>query len=172
MQDPREGGINASKMTIPSEPEIIRQPKPTQQELAQQELDATGTKAAQELAEELEALPTQIDMTEADDGPIKTPEAPVQFQETDQIEVCGLPTRLMKKAELTAYVSRHRVTHEHREGLEITDAERRLYTTYTKQKRNMRVPPKFFVAALRLWRAGYPIDPQEALDLNKLKIGE
>lgn len=118
-----------------------------------------------------------IEVTEIDD--VLDPhgvEAPV---DTAEIEVgdgshpCGLPMVLMNKELLVKYLKDHGVTKAHRDAIEYTEVERRLYEIYKTAKRGKRTVTKaFFTTGLRMYRHGMPLNIEKSLDLNKMKIGE
>lgn len=196
--NPRAGGVDASKFAIPESPD--REPRtpfdlgaeaaapspaappapaqePTGEAVAavQQALD--DAPVAERTAEELADLPgVEVAITDIDhmDQPAAPSDAPPPPQPAPEIatHICGLPRVLLDRKELIDYITRHRVTKKHRDGIEFTDAERRLYELYTKTKRTRRVERPYFVAALRLWKGGFPLDPEQSLDLNRMKVGE
>jgi hypothetical protein len=88
------------------------------------------------------------------------------------VHECGLPLILMNKAKLVEYLQRHHIKQKHRKDMEYTVMERRLYEVYVGARRNQRVTKGHFVAALRLWKHGYALNPAEQLDINSIKIGE
>jgi hypothetical protein len=120
-------------------------------------------------ADELEAeeVPDQL----PDEEPQPRPVVP-QVEHAGTIHACGLPTVLMSKKTMSEYLRRHRVEMRHRKAMEYNAVERRLYEVYVLAMRNKRAQKSHFVAALRLWTHGYPINPQEHLDLNSIKVGE
>ena len=95
-----------------------------------------------------------------------------QVDAAGPVHACGLPKSLMAKKTMSEYLRRHTVSMRHRTAMELTSVERRLYEVYAQAMRNKRAQKSHFVAALRLWKAGYPINPKESLDLNNMKVGE
>lgn len=118
----------------------------------------------------------KLDVTEIDD--VLDPhtaeeEKPADVEVGDGNHPSGLPVVLMSKDRLVKYLSDHGVTKAHRDAIEYTETERRLYEIYKTAKRNKRTVTKaFFTTALRMYRHGWPLNIDKSLDLNKLKIGE
>jgi len=96
------------------------------------------------------------------------PEVPPQLV----LHACRLPAILMKKEELAKYLQTHSVGQADRKKLDVSVKERELYEIYTRAKHMRRVPLAHFVAALRLWHGGFPIDPKDALKLDELVVKE
>lgn len=118
---------------------------------------------------------TTADITDIDeiDRPEETaPEEPPAPEVPEHLveQPCGLPKVLMEKAQLTQYEQDHGIDHPHRKKMQVTDRERELYEIYTGVLRNRRVTKEHFVAALRLFKAGYEIWPKREKDLNEMKV--
>ena len=91
-----------------------------------------------------------------------------------EMDSCGLPIEMARdKKALISYLKRHRIEHEHRKKIQVTQHERELYKIYSDSMRSRRLEIPYFVAALRLWKTGkYPLSPVAELDLNALAVGE
>ena len=83
---------------------------------------------------------------------------------------CGLPQILMDKKQLTQYEQDHGIKHEHRKELDVQEKERELYEIYSQATRNKRATKDHFVAALRLFNAGFKVHPEQGIDLNDMKV--
>ncbi len=92
---------------------------------------------------------------------------PAHLKEHD----CGLPECLMQKKDIAKYLSAHGIGPKTRKEMDINEPEKELYAKYTKAAKMYRVTMGHFVAALRMWRNGYPINPKESVDLNAMKVG-
>lgn len=86
------------------------------------------------------------------------------------IQPCRLPKVLMIKGELTQYEDDHGITFKERRVMEVTETERKLYEIYTKVLKDKRATKEHFVAALRLFTAGFDIWPDREKDLNLMKV--
>lgn len=83
---------------------------------------------------------------------------------------CGLPTSLMTKKGLTNYLQTHGISQKIRKQIDIQEPERKLYELYSEAMKNKRTTLGHFVAALRIWRQGFPINPKESVDINSMKV--
>lgn len=87
---------------------------------------------------------------------------------------CGLPRMWVDdnrgRVAIAAYVNRHGVSHALRKDIQYTQFERDMFQKYQQARGRIKVGKDYFVAALRLFRAGYRIDPDEPLDLNNIKV--
>jgi len=111
--------------------------------------------------DELDAVAEALDEGEADG-----PEVPEHLV----LQPCMLPRVLMEKKELTGYLQEHAIGHDDCKVMEITEKERDLYERYSSVAKNRRVTKLHFVAALRLFHAGYEVWPNREKDLNDMKV--
>ncbi len=123
------------------------------------------------------AVAEQFAIDDIDDEMVEAPAAPsppkgAKEHVPDHLieHKCGLPACLMVKKKLCGYLITHGITYAIRKDLEIEVEEQRLYGLYTAHAKAARVTMGHFIAALRLWQGGHPINPQEAVDLNSMKI--
>ena len=88
-----------------------------------------------------------------------------------EVHACGLPVMLVQdKKLLTGYLRTHGITHKDRSGMEYHNCEREPYDLYTEAMQAKRVGKEFFVAALRLWCHGYPLNPEKVIKLNDIRV--
>ncbi len=84
---------------------------------------------------------------------------------------CGLPKRLAdSKRAIVDYVNQYGFDVKDRKGIERTPFEQTMYAEYRKTRRTLAAPHDYFFAALRLWKAGYPIVKPPRKNLNDMKV--
>lgn len=152
--------------------------KPVEAKLAKVEVTPKGEPvdltAEDDIDGEFDNL--NLDVTAIDDvldpGGPAVEEKPADIAKSAGTHACGLPTVLMDKERACQYLRDHKVNKEHRDAMEYTVIEQRLYEIYSQAKRTQRLAKQHFVASLRMYRSGYPLDITRELDLNKMKVGE
>ncbi len=114
----------------------------------------------------------KIDMTEVADTLVANQGGRVKVadQQKDRDDGCGLPEDLMDRHRTVGYVKLHGITSKNRKDIEYTAYERDKWDRYQKIRPNQQVNKEFFVAALRLHKAGFPRSLEKKLDLNTMKV--
>ena len=134
--------------------------------------DGEGVDAFIDLDHTQEQQAASVKLTEVSDisGGPKEPMRITDFQE-DQKKDCGLPSILMDRKRLIAYLKLHSVTGKMRRGIEYTVKERNYYDRYQKMcGESESVGKDHFVSALRMFKAGLPLSPASEMNLNAMKV--